>query len=264
MMIADVTRGVQSWWAPLLAFAAGVVSFASPCVLPLVPGYLSFVTGERAIDRDAPEGTGGVAVRTRVRTQVLPILLFILGFALVFTLLGAFAASALSRWLRSTAGQRAAGVIVLAFGLFMLLYAFRTRITWLYREERPLLSRFSRVKPGPAAAFPLGMAFAVGWTPCIGPVLGAILTLAANQGGAARAATLLFVYSLGLGIPFFLVGMGIGRLMGGLRFLSRYYQWIAGASGTNMAVIGILLISGQWIRLVAPLSPMVSRFTPAI
>jgi cytochrome c-type biogenesis protein len=247
-MIADFGGAVQAWWAPGLAFAAGVVSFVSPCVLPLVPGYLSFVTGGQ------PPEPGN-------RTPLLPIFLFILGFSALFTVVGALGARTLSTAIRSTMGQRVAGAFVLGFGLFMLLYAFRARIPWLYREQRPLLSK---VKPGPAGAFPLGVAFAVGWTPCIGPVLAAILTLAVSQGGSARAAILLFSYSLGLGLPFLLVGLGVQRLLGAFRFVSRNYHWFAGASGVAMTMIGVLLVSGAWLRLTAPLLRFINRFSPAI
>lgn len=254
-MIADlVQEGIRAWWGPALAFAAGVVSFASPCVLPLVPGYLSFITGERAVSQG-----GTVAVATRRR--VFPILLFILGFAVVFTVIGGFTASSVSRWLKSVTGQRVAGVIVLGFGVLMLLYALEVKSAWLYREGRPLLAR---VKPGPGAAFPLGAAFAVGWTPCIGPVLGGILTLAAAQGSTPRAVLLLLVYSLGLGIPFLLIGLGLGRLMGLMRFFSRHYRVFAGVSGALLVVIGAMLVSGAWTRLVAPLFRVINRFTPAI
>ena len=115
-MIADVVQQVQQeWWAPALAFAAGLISFASPCVLPLVPGYLSFVTG-------GEEVTGGD------RRPLLPILLFITGFSVVFTVIFGLGASAISRNIRSVTGQRVAGVVVLLFGIFMVLYAFRARI----------------------------------------------------------------------------------------------------------------------------------------
>jgi len=247
-MVGGVEHNVAAWWGPALAFAAGVVSFVSPCVLPLVPGYLSFVTGG---DRPEPGK----------RMNLVPILLFILGFSLVFTVVGAFTASAVSRWLKSTTGYRVAGGVVLAFGLFMILYALRVRVPWLYREERPLLTR---VRPGSVGALPLGMAFAVGWTPCIGPVLGAVLALAANQANTARAVLLLAFYSLGLGIPFLLVGLGIRRLMGAFRFFSRNWRWFAGVSGAAMSAIGVLLISGEWTRLIAPLFDFINRFTPAI
>jgi len=247
-MLADAVRNVNAWWAPGLAFAAGVVSFASPCVLPLVPGYLSFVTGGQ------DPGQGG-------RKRLLPIVSFILGFSVVFTILFGFTASALREWFLSPVGRRVAGGFVIAFGLFMLLYAFRARITWLYREGRPLLSR---IKPSAAGAFPLGMAFAVGWTPCIGPMLGAITTLAFNQGTTFRVVFLLFMYSMGLGLPFLLVGMGVGRLMRAFRFFSRNYHWFAGASGAAMVAIGVLLVSGTWTRLMAPLFKIINRFTPAL
>ena len=179
----------------------------------------------------------------------------------VFTFVFGFAASSIGRWLRLPTGQRVAGGVVLAFGLFMVLYAFRARAPWLYREDRPLLSR---VRPGPAGAFPLGMAFAIGWTPCIGPVLGAILTLAAAQGTTGRTLVLLFFYSLGLGLPIFLLGMGMSWAMGASRFISRNYRWIAGTGGVLMATIGVLLITGVWVRLLAPLLRLVNRFTPPI
>jgi cytochrome c-type biogenesis protein len=256
-VLADVSRAVSdgSWWAPAVAFAAGLVSFASPCVLPLVPGYLLMVTGEEAAVAGDPRSGD------KRWAGLLPVGLFILGFSIVFTLLGGFAGTALSSWLRSDAGQRAAGVFVIGFGLFMLLYAFQARLPWLYREERPLLGR---VRPGPAGALPLGMAFAVGWTPCIGPVLGAILTLAAAQQSAARASLLLFVYSLGLGIPFLLIGAGVTKLLGALRFFSRHYRGFAAVSGLLLVTMGVLLVSGLWTQLLSPVLNAVNRYTPPI
>src|SRR3954468_2053558 len=160
-MLADYVRtGLSSWWAPGLAFVAGIVSFASPCVFPLVPGYLSFISGAEGQD-DRP---------------LVPILLFIGGFSLVFTAVGAFTSALVSSWILSPGGQRVAGAVIVAFGLFMILYALRRGGPALYAERRPFLER---IKPGRAGALPLGMAFAAGWTPCIGPVLGAIIGLAA-------------------------------------------------------------------------------------
>ncbi len=239
-----VQEGLQSWWAPALAFLAGVISFASPCVLPVVPGYLSFVTGGQPADGRRP---------------VLPMALFVLGFAVVFTALGAFG-GVFVRFLRSSTGLRVAGVIVLVFGLFMLMYALRLGRPALYVERRPLLSR---VRPGPAGAFPLGMAFAAGWTPCIGPVLAGIFAIAASQ-GPARGALLFFVYSLGLGLPFVLVGLGVNRLVRSLAFLKRNYHWVAGASGLVMVTIGVLLVTGLWQRVILPLQQLTNRFTPAL
>ena len=232
-VLADfVQRGLSAWWAPALAFAAGLVSFASPCVYPLVPGYLAFVSGGQ---------------EQRGRRPLVPILLFILGFSAIFTALGA------STWalqhIRTSLGERIAGGVIVAFGLFMLLYAFRLGWAGMYREARPFMSR---IRPGGATAFPLGMAFAAGWTPCIGPVLGGILSIAGAEGGSARGAILLFVYSLGLGVPFLLIGLGVQRAMRVLDFVKRNYRWVAGVSGVVMIAVGVLLLAGVWDRLLSP------------
>lgn len=252
-MLADfVQDGLAAWWAPALAFAAGVVSFASPCVFPLVPGYVSFVTG-------GTEQVGGTK-KEGPRRALAPMVLFIGGFAAVFTALGAFT-GAVTRLLRSQAGTRISGVIILAFGVLMLLYALRVGSPSLFAERRPLLQR---VRPGPVWAFPLGVAFGAGWTPCIGPVLAGVLGIAAAQGGSLRGALLLFVYSVGLGLPFLLVGLGLRRLMGALAFVKRNYHWFAGTSGVVMIGIGVLVATNTWTRLLSPLLRAINRFTPPI
>ena len=245
-VLADWVRdGLGSWWAPGLAFAAGVISFASPCVFPLVPGYLSFVAGGEVREERQP---------------VVPILLFIAGFAAVFSALGAFT-GAMTRLLRSTAGIRISGAIIIAFGVLMLLYALRLGSPSLFLERRPLLER---VKPGRAWAFPLGVAFGAGWTPCIGPVLAGVLAIAGSQGGSLRGALLLFVYSMGLGLPFLLVGVGIRKLMGALAFVRRNYQWIAGVSGVVMIAIGVLVATNLWTRMLGPVFRAIDDFSPPI
>ncbi len=247
-VLADlVERGLASWWAPALAFAAGVVSFASPCVFPLVPGYLSFVAG-------------GAAPREQGRGQLAPILLFIAGFATVFTLLGAFTGAA-TQVLRSAVGTRVAGLLVAVFGALLLLEALQLGGPALYAERRPLLAR---VRPGPAWAFPLGVAFGAGWTPCIGPVLAGVLAIAAAQGGSARGALLLLSYSAGLGLPFLLVGVGVRRLLAALGALRRSYRAIAGVSGGVMVAIGLLMLTGAWTRALGPVLRWISRFQPPI
>jgi cytochrome c-type biogenesis protein len=243
----DVSGPLSAWWAPALAFAAGLVSCASPCVLPLLPGYLSFVSGA--------QGEGD-------RRPVLPLLLFVLGFALVFTLLGAFSKIFVPVF-RSEWGQRAAGLLVMVIGLLMVLYALRLGSPSLFAERRPFLSR---VRPGPVGAVPLGMAFAVGWTPCIGPVLAGILGLALAQGGGAWGAVLLFFYSLGLGLPFVLIGLGVGRLTTAMGFVKRNYHWFAGVGGGLLMGIGLLLATNLWIPLLSRLGilRLVRGFTPPI
>ena len=237
-----VDSGLSSWWAPALAFAAGVVSFASPCVWPLVPGYVSFVTGTRAT-----EGEG--------RRPLLPILLFILGFTIVFTLLGAFAGTFV-RFFKAEWFQRVAGLVVVALGLLMLAYALGRGPAALFAERRPLLER---IRPGTAGALPLGVAFAAGWTPCIGPVLGGIFAIAAS-GGTVKGAALLAVYSLGLGVPFLLVGLGADRLMRSLGWVRRHYRAIAGVSGALLVAVGVLLMTGLFRQVFGPLS----RFAPRL
>jgi cytochrome c-type biogenesis protein len=187
-------------------------------------------------------------------------LLFVAGFSVVFTSLGAFA-GVLVPIVRSTTGQRVAGFVVLAVGVFLVLYAFRVGSASLYGERRPLIAR---VRPGGAAAFPLGMAFAAGWTPCIGPVLAGILTLAAAQSDPVKSALLLFAFSLGLGVPFVLIGLGIGGLMHRLGFLQRHYHAIAGVSGSVLVAIGLLLVTGAWLRVISPLLRLVNSFEPPI
>ncbi len=245
MTASIVQTGLASWWAPALTFAAGVVSFASPCVFPLVPGYLSFVSGGQAEDERRP---------------VIPILMFIAGFAAVFTALGAFT-RVFQSVLKSPIGIRITGGIIIAFGVLMLLYALRVGWPGLYAERRPLLEK---ARPGRVWAFPLGVAFGAGWTPCIGPVLAGVLTIAAAQGGSVRGAFLLFTYSLGLGVPFLLIGLGVRRLMRALSFVKRNYHWFAGVGGVVMITIGVLVATNLWLRLLSPILRVVGRFTPAI
>jgi cytochrome c-type biogenesis protein len=228
-----------------LAFVAGVISFSSPCCLPLMPGYVSYVSSVAA---EAPVET---TVRSRVAAAAL---LFVLGFALVFTALGATAALAGGVLLRDREVLiRIAGVFVIIMGLATIGLL---RIPLLYREARFDLRR---VRPGPAGALPLGMAFAVGWTPCIGPVLAGILTAAASVADARLGATLLFAYSLGLGLPFLLLALGIGRDGGANAWLRRHGRGIELFGGGLLLLMGTLMISGAWLRLFSPVLRLFSR-----
>jgi cytochrome c-type biogenesis protein len=238
-MISDISsslvEALQTGLAPAVAFLAGVVSFASPCVFPLVPGYLSFVTGGQALGIES-------------RRRLLPIFLFIGGFTLVFTLLGAFA-STFVQIFKDRPGQIVAGAVMVVVGGLMVGYAARRGSIVLYAERRPFLQS---VRPGVAGAFPLGMAFAAGWTPCIGPVLAGILVIA-STGGTAKGAFLLACYSLGLGLPFLLIGLGAQKLVDSLSWIQRNYRVIAGVSGTLLILVGILVATGEWTRRLAPL-----------
>jgi cytochrome c-type biogenesis protein len=187
-------------------------------------------------------------------------LLFVAGFSIVFTSLGAFA-GILVPIVRSTTGQRVAGLVILAVGGFLVAYSLGIGSASLYRERRPMLAR---VRPGGAGAFPLGMAFAAGWTPCIGPVLAGTLALASTQSDQVRSALLLFAFSMGFGVPFVLIGLGIGGLMRRLGFLQLHYRAIARFSGLVLVAIGVLLITDTWVRLMSPLLRLVNAFDPPI
>ena len=230
----------------LLALAAGVVSITSPCCLPLMPGYLAYVSGT-----SGGQTVGDVAVRTRVVGSAL---LFVLGFALVFTFLGAglsvFGAPLIAR---REFLIRIAGVFIIMMGL---VTAGVLRIPFLRRELRMDLRR---VRPGPSGAVPLGMAFAIGWTPCIGPILAGILTAAATAEGAWSGASLLFVYSLGLGIPFVLLALGYTRANRAVAWLRRHGRGVELVGGVILVVMGVLMITGQWLRLFTPLIRLFSR-----
>jgi cytochrome c-type biogenesis protein len=212
------------------AFGAGAVSFLSPCVLPLVPGYVSYVTGQSV-------GTpaGGQA---RMRTLGLS-LCFVLGFSTVFVLLG-LGANALSMLLNAYRWEvnLASGLLVIVFGLFT---AGLLRLPWLQRELR---WHGDPPGSGPVAAYFLGMAFAFGWTPCIGPVLGAILAISTTSPGLSGA-TLLTAYSLGLGMPFVLAALFMGGFVQRLRTFRKTGRTLQIAAGAIMVVMGIAMITGH-------------------
>jgi len=218
----------------LTAFAAGIISFLSPCVLPLVPGYVSYVAGRSV----AAEGAGGtVAVRM---PAIALSSCFVLGFTTVFVILGA-SATALGQLLLSYRYELniVGGGIVAAFGLFLI---GAVRPFWLQRDFR-----FNLALPGgrPVAAYVLGLAFAFGWTPCIGPILGAILTVSAGTATVAQGIALLAIYSLGLGVPFLIAALfthGLAARLSGMRRTGRVLQIVAGAV---MILMGVAMITGR-------------------
>jgi cytochrome c-type biogenesis protein len=174
--------------------------------------------------------------------------LFVLGFAVVFTALG-WAATSATSFLAGGGREllgRLAGLLIIVLGLFVIGLV---RFPFLMREGRPLLER---VRPGPAGAFFLGVAFAVGWTPCIGPVLGSILLLASGQGTAVQGALLLLIYSLGLGIPFLLAAAFLERFAGAAAWLRRRAAPINAAGGALLVAMGVLVFTGDLNRVLAP------------
>jgi cytochrome c-type biogenesis protein len=224
-----------------LALFAGMVSFTSPCCLPLMPGYLAYVGG---VAEDAAEGATAVAVRRRV---VGAALLFVAGFAIVFTLLGvgfSIAGGALIR--NRLLLERIGGAFVIVMGLATMGVL---RIPLLYREARIDLRR---IRSGPVGALPLGMAFAFGWTPCVGPVLAGILTAASSTQSALGGGSLLFVYSIGLGIPFVLLALGHAWASRAFGWLKRHGRAVELVGGAILVLMGVLLITGRWTRLFIP------------
>lgn len=221
------------------AFAAGVVSFLSPCVLPLIPGYLSFLTGFNEPGPRLEDRSPG-----RV---LLPSLLFVAGFSLVFVALGA-SASLLGSFLVRYQGvlEKVAGALVLVMGFLMLGLV---RVPFLYGEARFDMERSRSF--GRAAALVMGMAFAFGWTPCVGPILASILTLAGSSGDVGRGALLLLVYSAGLGVPFVLTGLLYGRLRGTLRWLSAHSLVVNRVAGVLLMTVGVLMLTGSLARVSA-------------
>lgn len=215
------------------AFGAGLLSFLSPCVLPLIPAYVSFMTGI---------SVGELAHgRRRVWQVLVPALLFVLGFSLVFIALGA-TASMLGTLLRTYRDllARVGGVVIFAFG-FLLLGV--VKVPWLYGQARLDMAGARRF--GPAAAFVMGLAFAFGWTPCVGPILGSILLIAGAGGDPARGALLLTAYSAGLGVPFVVVALALGKLAGALGWLNRHALVIDRVAGGVLMALGVLVFTGK-------------------
>jgi cytochrome c-type biogenesis protein len=233
----------------LAAFGAGLLSFVSPCVLPLVPGYLSYVSG---LSLDELRGTPAAAVdaATARRRVIIASLAFILGFSLVFVALGA-TASAAGRFLieRLPVLSRVAGAVVIIFGLHTMGVL---RIEWLYQTKQVQTAR----KPaGFFGALLVGAAFAFGWTPCLGPILAGILAVGASRETVSEAVRLLAVYSLGLGVPFLLTGLAIDRFFGTMARIRKHYHAIEMASGALLVIIGLLIFTNRFTVIAQWLSP---------
>jgi cytochrome c-type biogenesis protein len=229
---------LQALLLPLLAALAGLASFTSPCTLPLVPGYVGYMSGVSA---------------SRGRTA-LSGLLFVAGFSIVFTTLGAAATE-----LGSLAGQHRllldhlAGIVIVLLGLFLVGLV---RLPLLMREGRPL---FEHVRPGPGGALFLGVAFAFGWTPCIGPILGGILYLASSTQTASAGAALLFVYSLGLGVPFLLAALFLDRFSWLSARIRRWSAPLNALGGALLVVMGVLVFTERLQAFLAPATSLYAQ-----
>jgi cytochrome c-type biogenesis protein len=283
MTVLAVDPGELVTYGPLLlaipvAMAAGLVSFLSPCCLPLVPGYLAYVTGtggadaqqrstdlrpdprpaENAESLGATAHLGTLTRRPRVRMPsrtVAGTLLFVLGFAAVFTAYGAaFGAAGAFLITYQDPITRVLGALTIVLGL--VFTGVFNRVPLLSRTFRPSASP----NVGVASAPLLGMMFGIGWTPCMGPTLAAVLTLSVSTGGAGRGALLSFAYSLGLGIPFLLAALGVQRAFRLFSFARRHARAVMRLGGVLLIVVGVLQVSGLWFVLVANLQVLVASW----
>ncbi len=221
------------------AFIAGILTFIAPCTLPLVPGYLGFISGVSLEDVKDPLKS------KKVRFKIfLNGLLYVLGFSVIFILLGSLfglVGSILFKyriWL-----SRLGGIFVILFGLYMILGALGVPfLSFLNTERRFRVDKI--IKPGqPLSSFLFGSAFAFGWTPCVGPVLGSILLLASTSATVGAGAFLLTIFSLGLAVPFLVIAAGIGTAQNFLNKISRYLKWISVVGGLFLIFLGVLLVT---------------------
>ena len=236
-----------------VAFLAGLVSFASPCVVPLVPSYLAYVTGMAGADASERDASESKASRPRL---VLGALLFVLGFSVVFVALltgVSIAGEALAS--HTDVLVRVLGVIVILMGL-----AFMGAMPFLQDERRLHL----RPRAGIAGAPLLGAAFGLGWTPCIGPTLAAVATLALDDATVGRGAALAGAYSLGLGLPFIVVALLMERSRGLLAWLRRRRVLLMRVGGAALVILGLLLVTGLWQSMVAEMQGWIDSFWVAV
>ena len=265
---STVTEGPLLLAIPI-AMLAGLISFLSPCCLPLVPGYLAYVTGSAGSDVSASPTTPArldttsqrhaLTTRTRISTRISPTLLgtilFVLGFAAVFTSYGALFGELGAVLVRYNATiTKALGALTIVLGMaYAGLLARVPFFAWTFRPRY-------QAKAGLVGAPVLGVLFGVGWTPCIGPTLATVLTLAATSTGAARGAVLSFAYSLGLGIPFLLAAMGVSRAFHVFGWARRHAPVIMRVGGGMLIAVGVLEVTGVWALLVAQLQGLVANW----
>jgi len=227
-----------------IAFTAGVLSFLSPCVLPLIPSYMSFITGLSLEE-----------MGDQRRAAVTHALLFVSGFTLIFMALGA-TATGLGRLLQfhQVWLERAGGVLIVVFGLYMLgafSFGVFARERRVHIQNKPL---------GYLGSVLVGVAFGAGWTPCIGPILGSILLYTSSQGDLGQGVVLLFSYSMGLAVPFLIVALAVERFITWFQSYRRYMPFVTKASGGMLVFLGLLLMSGYFSLLAAWLQGLTPDF----
>jgi cytochrome c-type biogenesis protein len=238
------------------AFVAGILSFISPCVLPLIPGYLSFVSGVTLEELRAPGAAAVLASSDAKRRQaVIMSLAFVLGFSIIFISLGA-SATAIGTLLMEHLELlgKIAGVVIILFGLHMMGVL---KIGLLYKEKRVQTNK----KPaGFFGAILVGMAFAFGWTPCIAPILSAILVVAATQETVSEGVLLLAAYSAGLGVPFIATSFAINQFLAASARIRKHYHTIEVVSGVLMVIVGVLIFTNKFTIIAQLLTPYLPAF----
>ena len=229
---------------PFVAFLAGILSFLSPCVLPLVPSYLGFITGFTLEE-----------MGNRRRLAMTHAVLFVIGFSLIFILLGA-SATAVGSAFRAYKDviQRAGGILIIFFGLYCLgviKLGFLTQEKRIHLEEKPL---------GYLGSVLVGMAFGAGWSPCIGPILGGILSLAATEADFGRGMALLVAYSAGLAVPFLVAAFAVETFLDWFQRFRKHLALVQKASGALLVAVGLLIATGQFTRLAEYLQKLTPDF----
>jgi len=248
------------WGAALIAFVAGIVSFFSPCVAPLVPGYIGYLSGQTVRADDAKVGAQGDG-RIYANPALRASLLFVLGFSLAFIALGVLSAS-IGQLLAAyqLVLETIAGIVMVIMGAFLLDLLPRSLLANMLREGRMHLRPETTQRLGLIGPVVFGVVFAAGWTPCIGPVLASILAYVSATGSQAAGAGLLAMYSLGFSVPFLAVGMGWSQGLRALGWVKRYGGVITRASGVVLILVGIVYLTGQ----VAIFASWAQQFAPKI
>lgn len=237
-----------------LAFLGGLLSFLSPCILPLAPGYLGLISGVSAGElAEQKENSGLKAKKWRVLQATGA---FILGFTVVFVIMG-LTSSYLGQLLAGNRNliMRLSGIVVILLGLHQ---AGWLPLRWLYRERRFNVNK----SIGLGGAFLTGLAFSFGWTPCVGPILGSIMALAASQAKLGEGILLLTVYSLGLAVPFLLLAVAFDRVSRSLNKMKRHMKYLEWASGILLIIMGILLLTGGFLPMVSWLMQLTGGWDP--